>query len=247
MTNKQEEVELRCKECGSLCKVVNTCHCGESGCDGSPKLVPITEPKSEGYHINHATCHECPCKINFDKMKQEVKNYSKQADLNRTHNADQIVRLQQDLEQALGTSKQELIPITAKDALEVIESNIGTMQDEAILVTSQERRRIAQVLASKFGTKPTKVTRDMLIYDLNFDESIIDKINVRDWDDESQVSCVNLGYNYAILALISGENKCYECEDMRNEIIALNDELKQKEDEINHAYEQGCEHGSKCY
>jgi hypothetical protein len=45
MTNKLRDEkpthEEKCKVCGTVCEVVKTCNCGESGCDGSPKLVPL--------------------------------------------------------------------------------------------------------------------------------------------------------------------------------------------------------------
>ena len=31
-----------------------------------------TLKQAKGAHINHATCHECPCKLNFDAMKAEL-------------------------------------------------------------------------------------------------------------------------------------------------------------------------------
>ena len=45
---------------------------GWNACLKASKLAHLKQMQKEAYHINHATCHECPCKLNFDKMKKQV-------------------------------------------------------------------------------------------------------------------------------------------------------------------------------
>lgn len=58
MEKSKKDKITNCPTCGVLCKVVKTCDCWQSGCDGSPKLVPIPMLEEDkclicGLYISH--------------------------------------------------------------------------------------------------------------------------------------------------------------------------------------------------
>lgn len=114
-----------------------------------------TLKQAKGAHINHATCHECPCKLNFDAMKAELEQWKK-AEVGAA-NLREIWRLTEELEQANAQN----------DTLGVI---VGQQrEDKANLRAELEQSKAACVALS--GALPEQTTVAYLRAELEQEET----------------------------------------------------------------------------
>ena len=56
----------------------------------------------EQYHINHATCHDCPCKNNFDSMKSQLSQANAELERVRKVGVEDVIRLIKDYHDCCG-------------------------------------------------------------------------------------------------------------------------------------------------